>query len=144
MKKAMPIIVFFLGLFFSSATNASEFKLYPGAKLDEKATKSANEMLQQAKEKDAKATIYTTADSFQKVTSFYKNMAQEYSMPNASGTSGKPRKLSGKEKRDLWEAYFIFDGAKDLQASKLWVKVQRPHVGLEIQDVTSILVKEKK
>ncbi len=64
-------------------------------------------------------------------------------MPRASGTSGKPRK-SETFQRDLWEAYFIFDGAKDLMSSKLWVKVQRPYIGEEVRDVTAIIVSEKK
>jgi len=45
---------------------------------------------------------------------------------------------------DLWEAYFIFDGAQDLANSKLWVKVQRPYIGEDIRDVTAIVVSEKK
>ncbi len=139
--KVMPIIAVVVGLIFTGAINAAEFKLYPGAKIDEKATKLANELAQQAKEKDAKATIYTTSDSFQKVASFYKSIAKEYSMPRASGTTGKPKKY---EKYELWEAYFIFDGAKDLASSKLWIKVQRPHIGEDVKDVTSIVVKEKK
>ena len=44
---------------------------------------------------------------------------------------------------DLWEAYFILDEAKDLQDSKLWVKVQRPYIGGEVRDVTAIVVTEK-
>ncbi|MGQ9569350.1 MAG: hypothetical protein ACUVUQ_00630, partial [Thermodesulfovibrionales bacterium] len=79
----------------------------------------------------------------QKVSSFYKGIAKEYSMPRASGTSGKPRK-SDLFEGDLWEAYFIFDGAKDLASSKLWVKVQRPHIGEDVRDVTAIVVTEKK
>ncbi len=116
MKKVMPIIAVMVGFIFAVAINAAEFKLYPGAKIDEKATKLANDLAQQAKEKDSKATIYTTNDSLQKVASFYKSIAKEYSMPRASGTSGKPKKY---EKYELWEAYFIFDGAKDLASSKL-------------------------
>ncbi|MGQ9638583.1 MAG: hypothetical protein ACUVT6_12465, partial [Thermodesulfobacteriota bacterium] len=77
----------------------------------------------------------------QKVSSFYKGIAKEYSMPRASGTSGKPKKY---EKYDLYEAFFIFDGAKDLASSKLWVKVQRPYIGEDVRDITAIVVSEKK
>jgi len=66
------------------------------------------------------------------VASFYKGMGNEYPMPRASGTSGKPKKGEGYE---LWEAYFILDGAKDLSSSRLWVKVQRPYIGEEIRQV---------
>ncbi len=62
-------------------------------------------------------------------------------MPRSSGVSGKPKKYG---KYDLYEAYFIFDGAKDLAGSKLWVKVQRPYIGEDIRDVTAIVLSEKK
>lgn len=140
MKKFVCVLLF-LVLAFSSLVFTAEFKSYPGAKIDEKATKEANEATQAAKMSNVKATIYTTTDSFQKVASFYNRIAKEYTMPRASGTSGKPKKY---EKYDLWEAYFIFDGAKDLASSKLWVKVQRPYIGEDVRDVTAIVVSEKK
>jgi len=140
MKKT-AIVSLLIVLVFSPFLFAAEFKPYPSAKLDEKATKEANEAAAAAKMSGTKATIYTTNDSFKKVASFYKGIAKEYMMPRASGTSGKPKKY---EKYDLWEAYFIFDGAKDLASSKLWVKVQRPYIGEEIRDVTAIVVSEKK
>jgi len=129
-------IVFTCSLLF-----AAEFKLYPGAKMDEKATKEAQEAALAAKMSNVKATIYTTKESFQKVASFYKGIAKEHMMPRASGTSGKPKKYEG---YDLYEAFFIFDGAKDLSTSKLWVKVQRPYIGEDVRDVTAIVVSEKK
>lgn len=139
MKKVIYMIlpiVFTCSLLF-----AAEFKLYPGAKMDEKATKEAQEAALAAKMSNVKATIYTTQESFQKVASFYKGIAKEHMMPRASGTSGKPKKYEG---YDLYEAFFIFDGAKDLSTSKLWVKVQRPYIGEDVLDVTAIVVSEKK
>jgi hypothetical protein len=139
MKKVIYMIlpiVFTCSLLF-----AAEFKLYPGAKMDEKATKEAQEAALAAKMSNVKATIYTTKESFQKVASFYKGIAKEHMMPRASGTSGKPKKYEG---YDLYEAFFIFDGAKDLSTSKLWVKIQRPYIGEDIYDVTAIVVSEKK
>jgi hypothetical protein len=62
-------------------------------------------------------------------------------MPHASGTSGKPKKYEG---YDLKEVCCIFDSAKDLSTSKLWIKVQRPYIGEDIRDVTAIVVSEKK
>ncbi|MGC8810602.1 MAG: hypothetical protein ACP5Q3_10180 [bacterium] len=138
-KTVFGAIILTLVLF--TITGAGEFKLYPGAKLDEKATKEAQDMAAAAKMSNVKASIYTTADSFAKVASFYKGLAKEYTMPRASGTSGKPKKY---EKYDLWEAFFIFDGAKDLSTSKLWIKVQRPYIGEEVRDVTAIVLSEKK
>lgn len=131
----LSIVFTFLSLVF-----AAEFKPYAGAKIDEKAAKEAMEAAQAAKMSKVKATIYTTTDSFQAVSSFYKGIAKEYTMPRASETTGKPKKY---EKYDLYEAFFIFDGAKDLANSKLWVKVQRPYIGEDVRDVTAIMVSEK-
>ena len=139
--KKIAIVSLFVVLVLSPFVFASEFKVYPGAKIDEKATKEANEAAQAAKMSNVKSTIYTTTDSFPKVSSFYKGIAKEYTMPRASGTSGKPKKY---EKYDLYEAFFIFDDAKDLASSKLWVKVQRPYIGNDVRDITVILVTEKK
>ncbi len=140
MKKLIYLSLLML-LVSSLLALAAEFKVYPGAKIDDKATKEANEAAAAAKMSNVKATIYTTTDSFQKVSSFYKGIAKEYTMPRASGTSGKPKKY---ENYDLYEAFFIFDGAKDLASSKLWIKVQRPFIGEDVRDVTAIVVSEKK
>lgn len=118
---------------------ASQFKVYPGASLDEKATKEAREIATQAKE-TGKSSIYTTKDSFEKVALFYKKLGKEVSMPRSSGISGKPKKY---DKYELWEAYFILDGAQDLMSSKSWVKVQRPYIGNQVLDVTAIVAVEK-
>ena len=140
-KKVFNIILSIVFI-YAALVFASEFKVYPGAKIDEKTTKEANEAAHQgAKISNGQSTIYTTTDSFPKVTSFYKGMSKEYIMPRASGTSGKPKKY---EKYDLYEAFFIFDDAKDLASSKLWVKVQRPYIGNDVRDITVILVTEKK
>jgi len=140
--KKIAIVSLFVVLVLSPFVFASEFKVYPGAKIDEKTTKEANEAAHQgAKISNGQSTIYTTMDSFPKVTLFYKSMSKEYIMPRASGTSGKPKKY---EKYDLYEAFFIFDDAKDLASSKLWVKIQRPYIGNDVRDITVILVTEKK
>jgi hypothetical protein len=131
----------------ASPALAGDFQPYPGAKIDDKATRAAAEAAQRSRS-GLLGTVYTTTESFAKVAAFYKGIATEYMMPRASGTSGTPKKRGG---YDLWEAYFIFDGAKDLAASRLWVKVQRPALGLyeedlesgQIRDITVILVTKK-
>lgn len=148
MKKAGSVIVVVAALAVGSLLAAAAFKPYPGARLDERATRDANAAAKQAG-MGSVATVYTTGDPFAKVAAFYKGIAAEYSMPRASGTAGKPKKYPG---YDLYEAYFIFDGAPDLSQSRLWVKVQRPAIALyaegpeseEVKDVTVILVSEKK
>jgi hypothetical protein len=141
-KKSYRIIVAAFLLFLCAPVAlAGEWKPYPGAKVDEQATRESNEAAAAAKMTNVRSTIYTPSDSFDKVASFYKGIAKEYSMPRASGTTGKPKRY---EKYDLYEAYFIFDGAKDLAGSKLWVKVQRPYIGEDVHDVTAIMVTQKK
>ena len=118
--------VFLLIIFaFSTVVFAAEFKPYPGAKIDEKATQEANQSAAGSKlGKSPTSTIYTTNDSFEKVFDFYKGMTKEYKMPHQK--EGKVKKLpSGQE---LKEAYFILDGASELMSSKLWIKIQRPYI----------------
>ncbi len=138
-------LVFFtvavLSTSISLHADGAEFQAYPGAKVDEKATQESREAAAAAKMKNVRTTIYTTPDSFSKVAAFYKRITREYAMPRASGTTGKPKRY---ETYDLYEAYFIFDGAKDLTSSKLWIKVQRPYIGEDVRDVTAIVVTEKK
>ncbi len=124
--------------------SAADFKPYPGAKLDEEATEEAMEALAAAKVTSQKVAIYTTGDSFAEVVAFYKGLAKEYAMPGKSGSTGKPVKFEDEEETyDLWEAFFIFDGASDIKDSRLWIKIQRPYIGGEVRDVTAIVVSEK-
>lgn len=143
MRKTFLVLfaVSVLSASFSLNADGADFQVYPGAKVDEKATQESREAARAAKMTNVRSTIYTTSDSFEKVASFYKGISKEYSMPRASGTSGKPKKY---EKYELWEAFFIFDGAQDLSTSKLWIKVQRPFIGEEVREVTAIVVSERK
>ena len=143
MRKTFLVLfaVAVLSASFALSADGADFQVYPGAKVDEKATQESREAARAAKMTNVRSTVYTTPDSFQKVASFYKSIAKEYSMPRASGTSGKPKKY---EKYELWEAFFIFDGAQDLSTSKLWIKVQRPFIGEEVREVTAIVVSERK
>ncbi len=125
---------------------AGDFKVYTGAKVDDKLTREANEVAAkgQAGPKGAvpKATIYVTGDAYEKVYGFYKGAGKEYQMPGDFGT--KTKLPSGKE---LKSAFFIFDGAKDLMSSKRWAKIQRPYMGLAMEegpDMTYIIVSERK
>ncbi len=136
----MKKLILLVAIMFSIVVFGQEFKVYPNAKLDEELTKEANEAAKEVK-MNIETLIYTTNDSFQDVCDFYIKIGVEYTMPKASGTKGKPKKY---EDYDLYEAFFILDGAKDLSSSKLWIKVQRPYIGEEIKDITTILVSKKK
>ncbi|MBP8743766.1 MAG: hypothetical protein KBH86_01450 [Syntrophorhabdus sp.] len=135
-------VILFMGIIVVSA---ADFKVYPGAKVDEKLTKEANDFAARSaagsKMAAPKATIYTTGDAYEKVYSFYKSVGKEYQMP---GTSGRKNTLpSGKE---LKSSFFIFDGAIDLMSSKLWIKIQRPYIDTEMRegpDMTYIIVSTK-
>lgn len=93
------------------------FKPYPGAAVDQKATKEAKELA------EGEVTIYTTRDSFEKVLAFYKPLGKEYRMPAPDGPV--PLRSGG----TLKEAYFILDGAPDIVESRAWFKIQRPYAG---------------
>ncbi len=148
MRRMIPL-AFLVFLVFQTTSSAAQFKPYPGAAVDSKASKEAAEIAKGAG-LTGKTTIYTTRDSFEKVFAFYKGAAKEYKMPHEGG----PQKLpSGQE---LKEAYFIFDGGKDITVSKLWIKIQRPYIGgmeigkdfqvkyKDVRDVTAITVSEQK
>lgn len=136
----------FLVFAFATVVVAQGFKIYPGATKYTPPDTEQNREMKRALPPGTVATSYVTNDSFEKVVAFYKGFAQEYTMPGMP----KGRKLpSGQE---LKQAYFIFDGAKDLESSKSWAQVQRPLIGSidenlqprDIRDVTVINVSEKK
>ena len=150
--KTVSHVLLSMAFIFSSVAFAADFKPYPGAKIDEKATQEANQMAAGSKMgKAPKSAIYTASDSFEKVFDFYRGISKEYKMPYQK--EGKVKQLpSGQE---LKEAYVIFDGANDLMNSKLWIKVQRPYIGRvkmegyqpkyeDVRDVTAIVLAEQK
>ena len=147
MRQRVNFLVAAVMFLFSVSVWAAEFKPYPGAKLDEKATKDAQEVAAMMKTKTkAKASVYTTDDSFEKVYEFYKGVAKEFSMPHFSA-EGTKSAITG---QTMKAAFFIMDGAPDIQTSNLWIKVQRPAIGLykedleKAQDITAIIVSEKR
>lgn len=148
MKRTIAL-AFLASLVFLTVASADQFKPYPGAVVDAKASKDATDTAKEAG-MTGKTTIYATRDSFEKVYAFYKGTAKEYKMPGEGGPTKLP---SGQELR---EAYFILDGAKDIVVSKLWIKIQRPYVGgmeigkdfqvryKDVRDVTAVTVSERR
>jgi hypothetical protein len=125
MKRALcGIITILIVQLALSVAYAEDFKVYPGAKLDEQLTKEATQQAAQANI-DSKPSIYVTDDSFDKVFSFYQGIGKEYQMSYAKPDNVQ-RLPSGKE---LKAAFFIFDGASDLASSKKWIRIQRPYIG---------------
>ncbi|MFZ5452253.1 MAG: hypothetical protein ACOZF2_10365 [Thermodesulfobacteriota bacterium] len=114
-----------LTLAWAALALAANFKPYPGARVEDTATREARQAAAQSPLQPTRMvpTIYLTAAPFEKVAAFYRGLAREYKMPGRRG----PQKLPGG--RELKEAYFIFDGAKDLISSRSWAKVQRPYIG---------------
>lgn len=124
-------------------------KVYPGAsKYTPPDTQETRDALK-AMPPGTQAAYYTTNDSFEKVVHFYKGLGSEYSMPGLRKGGKLP---SGQE---LKQAYFIFDGAKDITTSKSWAKIQRPFIGgvdfkggrpeyRDVKDVTAIDLVTKK
>jgi hypothetical protein len=136
-KRCFFVLVAVLVLAVSSFVVAGEFKVYPGAKLDERATNDASELAKQAN-MGSELKVYTTDDAFDMVASFYKGIGTEYKMP--SGPTKGPQ-----------SAFIIFDEGKDLSTSKLWAKIQRPAWELykedikemKLRDITVIILIEK-
>lgn len=118
MKWGAHVLSLVMLVVFSAGVMAAEFKPYPAAKVDEKATKAARDATGMMT-----TTIYTTIDSYDKVYAFYKTIGKEYKMPPAEGS------FNLRSGGVLKEAYFIFDGAADIIESKNWIKIQRPYLG---------------
>lgn len=125
---------------------AQDFKVYPGAaKYTPPDTEETREM-QKLIPPGTESSHYTTNDSFEKVAAFYKGVGQEYTMPDRMRTHKLP------DGTEVKQAYFIFDGAKDLRSSKSWAQVQHPFIlsigkdmqPKDVRDITVINFTQKK
>ena len=102
--KLLKSTVFAVVMVFISVlvVSAADFKVYPGAKIDEKLTKEANDYGAKAaagsKMAVPKATIYTTGDAYEKVYSFYKGVGKEYQMSKC---------IRDKEQTSFWQGIEI-------------------------------------
>jgi|WetSurMetagenome_2_1015567.scaffolds.fasta_scaffold796264_1 hypothetical protein len=129
------------------ALAADNFKLYPGARINEKLTKEANDFYDEmasftiTKTNNTKVTVYFTEDDFEKVVNFYRTLGKEFSTP---GTRQKIKFESGKE---LKACEFILDGANDVKNTKLYVTIERPYMNWKFEegpDLTHIQVTRRK
>jgi hypothetical protein len=100
----------------STTVRAQDFKPYPDSRIDESASSLASNP-----GRGLVCRVFTSADSFEKVYAFYKDLYKEFPTPYPMQKlpNGQPVK---------W-AFFIIDGAVDLAHSRNWVKVQRPYIG---------------
>jgi hypothetical protein len=146
-KKLLPAVA--LGLALVALAAAQGFKIYPGAK--KFTPPDTDESREAAKQMPpgTTQTLYTSDDSFEKVSTFYGSVGKPYSLPGmergAKLPNGQVMKVS----------FFIFDDATTLGGSKSWAKIQRPYVGgvemkdsgpefKDIRDITVITLVEKK
>ncbi len=130
-----PTYIFLLMVFVcSAAVFAAEFKLYPGAKIDERATNREQEdqdLLNMVSSRRTglvdRINIYATSDSFDKVCAFYKGIGKE--VPIKSTPIGRGEVTKTKSGLTVKETDFILDGAAEMARSKLRVRIQRPYLG---------------
>jgi predicted GNAT family acetyltransferase len=170
MRKTTHILL--LIVFVCSATVfAAEFKLYPGAKIDERATSneqtevdSVIEILNwrikdpASKLSSDRIDVYTTSDSFEKVCIFYKRIGKEIPGPYSRHDTGKVTKT--KSGLTAKTTAFTLDGKASIPESNLWVVIERPYLGEPnyndpgdakyldelfdyISDVTAIIVEKR-
>ena len=117
----------------------AEFQVYPGAQRDQQLERLANS---DPRNQGAVSEVYLTPDPFEKVYQFYKAIGTEDErMKSHHG----PQLPNGGTVQ--W-AFITFDGAKDIGASKLWAKIQRPTIAdpqyKDVRDITSIQLVRKK
>ena len=130
MPSIRPILLSVLVIFFAVSVpcRAEDFKPYPGSKVDEAASSEAS-----ATVPGKESRVYTTPDSLEKVSAFYKGLYKEITM-----RSSGPKLPSGEQVR--W-FFFAIDGEASLAKSRFWMKVQRPYVGgTDSQDIRQITV----
>jgi len=127
-------------------SRAGDFKAYPGATLDAKASEAASAAAAAAG-LSQKSTVYTSADEFEKVVAFYGSTGTVIPLP-ASMASGT--KLP--DGRVVHTAWISLDGSTSLATSKRWIAVHHPYVGTvdasgkaqDVREVTAITLTEAK
>lgn len=132
---------------------AGNFKPYPRSRVDQKATKRANDLFKTLGDEGPKlkATVYVTSDSFEKVVAFYKPLGTE--LTPSSDQEEPPIVLPNGTVMKV--AVFIFDGAKDIESSASWAKIQRPYAAVigtegdslvfeDIRNVTAIMMAQRR
>ena len=149
MSRAKFVGAAVLVLAMTTVVTGQGFKVYTGAtKFTPPDTEETREALK-ALPPGTQASYYLTNDSFEKVVAFYKGFAKEYTIPGRKSAGRLP---NGQE---IKQAFFIFDGAKDIVTSKSWADVQRPYIGSikmkgfvpeyhDVRDVTAIVLTQKK
>ena len=118
--KLLKSTVFAVVMVFISilVVSAADFKVYPGAKVDEKLTKEANDY--GAKAAAGSRWPFPRPLSIQRETHTRRSIltTRVLARNTRCQVSGTKNKLpSGKE---LKSSFFIFDGVNDLMSSKLW------------------------
>ncbi len=133
MRKTTHVLLFMVFV-CSAIVFAAEFKLYPGAKIDERATNREQEdqdLLNMVSIRRSgfadRINVYTTSDSFDKVCAFYKGIGKE--VPIKGAPLGRGEVTKTKSGLTAKETEFTLDGAADMVSSKLRVKIQRPYLG---------------
>jgi hypothetical protein len=122
----LPVVVIFVAGLVPCW--AEDFKVYPGSKVDEGASREAS-----ATVPGKESLVYTTPDGLDKVSAFYKGLYKEITM-----RSSGPTLPSGEQVRWI---FFAIDGETSLAKSKFWMKVQRPYVGgTDGKDIRQITV----
>jgi hypothetical protein len=114
-------------ILFSLSAHASDFKVYPNAKLDQVEMQKYQAQLSgldaQTRKMVGVQSIYTTNDDFQKVYAFYKNLYKETDLNIKKTNTPMP---GGKMLND---AFFCLDGSDSIAKSKYWMKIQNPFIG---------------
>ncbi len=135
-----------IGMACSVLARAGDFKAYPSAQLDAKASQDATAAAAAAG-LPQKSTIYTSTDSFEKVVAFYEPLATAMTLP-----AGLAKGVKLPDGRSTQIAWLSLDGAKSIAEAKRWIAIQFPYVGStgtggkpqDIRDVTAITLTEPK
>jgi hypothetical protein len=113
-----------LALAAALGVQAAEISVYPGAQVEKEEMKSLETALAKlpvkVRQSIGTSQIYTTADGFDPVYSYYKKRYPETDLDQ------KRTKAKISTGQVVSDAYFCLDGAKSIRESKHYLKIQSP------------------
>jgi hypothetical protein len=141
-----------LVLFAASAASAAEVSVYPGARLEKDEMRSVEntqgKLTAKVRALMGKVQIYTTEDGFEKVYAYYQKRYPE------TDPGMKQTKVKIATGQTVSSAFFCLDGAKSINESRRFLKIEGPRpamlmhaqgkAGVKIPERTLIRFTERK
>lgn len=127
----------------STVPALADFQFYPGARTDAELQQAVEDAAAELGEPaEGEMELFVSADPFEDVLAFYRQLGQEYQLPAMPGLWGEgyerdlPAEIrfgaNGIETVPsgirVKQAYILLDGAADLEHARAWVGITQPMV----------------